>query len=641
MLTYRKKIILPVKFRLVCCQHNSSFSFSFLLTIMKEQTLKTTEQLPMQQSKESGMENSRYTQISKLNSEHGIYLVKDNVSGDVYVQKTLDVFNRDVFERIRSCPVAGIPAVKDLYESDGRLVVIEEFIQGMNCREMLEGSGPMSEDKVRSIALRLCDILAALHSFSPAIIHRDIKPSNVMITPADEVYLIDLDAAKAVVEGQTHDTQLIGTQGYAAPEQYGFGASTVQTDIYGTGRLMQTLLTGNPDMQVNDECSLKQIIEMCTQIDPRDRFRSAAALKAALTQSLELNSYKTVPAGSPQKRRKRKFLLLSIAAALVLVLLPAVLFLSLRSTGNSDNVRNLSADPSQDTSELTDSDASSSADISADDAEPDTTTAVGVYSGDYDEKLVIADNGYAYYYCDTLTYSEPECKWYEQDGKIYIELEKLRCTIYAKVSSGNYSKLTFKSDSSNWNSEKFKKISSDYNSYILSSPPSASSIIEVLENGDMQFSMGDIQFTAPKTFLDYGDDFQTHYQVILIDNDVTSGYIGCCMFYNDVSYFGMDSYDPSDQSEAEAFALQFFDDVETGSPESVTIAGEEAYSFDVTGKMNDNFSELKGCNVSGKLYRISNDETPELISILMIQTPDRGIDDTELFEDILQSAVKL
>ena len=71
------------------------------------------------------------------------------------------------------------------------------------------------------------------------IIHRDIKPSNIMITEQNHVVLLDFNAAKLYTNASTNDTVLLGTKGYAAPEQYGFGSSSPQTDIYAIGVLIK------------------------------------------------------------------------------------------------------------------------------------------------------------------------------------------------------------------------------------------------------------------------------------------------------------------------------------------------------------------------------------------------------------------
>lgn len=81
-------------------------------------------------------------------------------------------------------------------------------------------------------------------SSTPPIVHRDIKPSNIILTEDGRIVLIDLNAARLDDKNRSHDTQLIGTAGFAAPEQYGFAASSPRADLYAAGILMRMLLTG-------------------------------------------------------------------------------------------------------------------------------------------------------------------------------------------------------------------------------------------------------------------------------------------------------------------------------------------------------------------------------------------------------------
>ncbi len=130
----------------------------------------------------------------------------------------------------------------------------------------------------------LCNILEKLHSLNPPLIHRDIKPSNIMITSYDRVVLLDFNAAKYCSSDadRTSDTVLLGTQGYAAPEQYGFKESSPQTDIYSLGIVLREATAA---LAINTH-NYDAIINKCTQMDPRKRYRSVKELKMALMRLL-------------------------------------------------------------------------------------------------------------------------------------------------------------------------------------------------------------------------------------------------------------------------------------------------------------------------------------------------------------------
>ena len=123
-----------------------------------------------------------------------------------------------------------IPAIHSFWEEDGKLVVLEEYIQGKTLDALLSKGMLDEQEKIR-IVLNVCDALSFLHSAKIPIIHRDIKPSNIMLTNDGIVKLIDYDAAKVFHRGKNEDTTLIGTVGRAAPEQFGFAQSDARTDV--------------------------------------------------------------------------------------------------------------------------------------------------------------------------------------------------------------------------------------------------------------------------------------------------------------------------------------------------------------------------------------------------------------------------
>ncbi len=225
---------------------------------------------------------SYYKEIAKLNEEHGIFLVQHIETHKVYVMKKLAHYNSSVYQNIVSLSPAGLPRIYELFEDEECLIVIEEYISGHTLWELLSEQGTFSASEVVSYALELCKILSSLHTCNPPIIHRDIKPSNIMLTPRGEIVLLDLNAAKYVDASQEEDTVLLGTKGYAAPEQYGFGASNAQTDIYALGVTMNVLLTGSVTEKYAKSNELQNIIQKCTQLNPEDRYRSVGELAASL-----------------------------------------------------------------------------------------------------------------------------------------------------------------------------------------------------------------------------------------------------------------------------------------------------------------------------------------------------------------------
>lgn len=216
---------------------------------------------------------SYYKQIAALSDEHCVYLVQHVENKHVYVKKILNVYNLEVFHYLKYHHIKNTPWIYEVVEDENKLIVIEEYISGMTLQEQLDRNGVFPETAVINMIRQLCMILKQLHQSKPPIIHRDIKPSNIIISSDGILKLLDMNAAKRSRDGIGKDTVLIGTVGYAAPEQYGFGMSSVQTDIYAVGILMNMLLSGRFRQEYITEGRLKHIIYRCTRLEPRERYQ--------------------------------------------------------------------------------------------------------------------------------------------------------------------------------------------------------------------------------------------------------------------------------------------------------------------------------------------------------------------------------
>jgi len=221
---------------------------------------------------------SFYEDIKSLNGNEHITLVKNITDGNMYVKKRLKCYDLSIYKVLSEKPVDNMPKICSLFLDNGDLIVIEEYIEGITIEEYLTKKGLFSETKAVEIAKQICETLIKLHKHKPAIIHRDIKPANIIITPNDKIFLIDLNAAKFEKKYENKDTVLIGTVGHAAPEQYGFGSSTPQTDIYGLGVLLNIMLTGYLPSDKLYGKGLKRTIKRCIELNPKDRFTTAEKL---------------------------------------------------------------------------------------------------------------------------------------------------------------------------------------------------------------------------------------------------------------------------------------------------------------------------------------------------------------------------
>lgn len=222
---------------------------------------------------------SFYETIATINDSHKVYLVQHRETGKIYVKKILDVYNTAIYEYLFRHPILGVPGIIDFYEENGVLTLIEEYIPGETLQERMNTSS-FEQGTVNEWIINLCEILERLHLSTPPIIHRDIKPSNIIITQYDKIVLLDFNAAKHYHGERSKDTVLLGTKGYAAPEQYGFGSSLPQTDIYSVGIILKELSDSNPDIGKY----YQKIIHRCTQMNPLDRYQSVTDLKKDLLQ---------------------------------------------------------------------------------------------------------------------------------------------------------------------------------------------------------------------------------------------------------------------------------------------------------------------------------------------------------------------
>ena len=223
---------------------------------------------------------------------------KDGMQGFEVVKQNL-VAETDLLKKLNH---PHLPSIIDVIDCDDTFLIVMDYIEGNPLSKALETSGAQNQDDVIEWAKQLCDVLGYLHSRKPPIIYRDMKPSNVMLKPDGNVMLIDFGTAREFKYSSVADTTCLGTQGYAAPEQFGgHGQTDARTDIYCLGATMYHLVTGHnpatppyemyPIRQWNPMLSsgLEEIILKCTQRNPEDRYQSCAELLYALDHYKDLD----------------------------------------------------------------------------------------------------------------------------------------------------------------------------------------------------------------------------------------------------------------------------------------------------------------------------------------------------------------
>ena len=181
----------------------------------------------------------------------------------------------DVYRELLSTRHPCLPVIYEAVEEDHKVLVIEEYVQGDSVAEMLTET-TFNTKETRQIALDICDALQVLHSHE--IVHRDVKPENILLRENHAV-LVDLDASRIREEEKNQDTSVLGTVGYAAPEQFGISQTDGRADIYALGVTINQMLTGEHPSTKLASGRFGHIVSRCTMVHPKKRYHSVLELK--------------------------------------------------------------------------------------------------------------------------------------------------------------------------------------------------------------------------------------------------------------------------------------------------------------------------------------------------------------------------
>lgn len=194
-----------------------------------------------------------------------------------------------------------LPKFKEILEDENSIYIVMEYIEGSSLDRVLMDSGVQSEEQVLKWVKQLAQVLSYLHSQTPPIIYRDLKPSNIILQPNGNIKLIDLGIAREYKEENSCDTVLLGTNGFAAPEQYGYSQTDCRSDIFSLGMTLYYLLTGSNPIEFGyvyvpvRECNpilsteIERIVNKCTNIDPNNRYQTCDELLVDLDNCSYVN----------------------------------------------------------------------------------------------------------------------------------------------------------------------------------------------------------------------------------------------------------------------------------------------------------------------------------------------------------------
>lgn len=240
----------------------------------------------------------------KESEDSSTFLVKETATGILCVLKwgrnRQAEFLRnemEIMEKMVDRKLSGIPKTYRIFEENGEVYLVREYIEGMSLAQMVLQKGGISEAEICRISRKICQTAEQFQNPDEPMIHRDIKPENIVVTPGGEVVFIDFGTMRSYKKDGSRDTFVVGTRGTAAPEQYGYTQTDQRTDVYAIGQTMLYMVSESYEMNQLSECAvsrrMKKIIEKACSFEPDKRYGDAAQLRRAV-EKCQANNRKKV-----------------------------------------------------------------------------------------------------------------------------------------------------------------------------------------------------------------------------------------------------------------------------------------------------------------------------------------------------------
>lgn len=240
----------------------------------------------------------------KESEDSSTFLVKETATGILCVLKwgrnRQAEFLRnemEIMKKMADRKLSGIPKAYRIFEENGKVYLVREYIEGMSLAQMVLQKGGISEAEICRISRKICQTAEQFQNPDEPMIHRDIKPENIVVTPGDEVVFIDFGTMRSYKKDGSRDTFVVGTRGTAAPEQYGYTQTDQRTDVYAIGQTMLYMVSESYEMNQLSECAvsrrMKKIIEKACSFEPDKRYGDAAQLRRAV-EKCQANNRKKV-----------------------------------------------------------------------------------------------------------------------------------------------------------------------------------------------------------------------------------------------------------------------------------------------------------------------------------------------------------
>ena len=240
----------------------------------------------------------------KESEDSSTFLVKETATGILCVLKwgrnrqTEFLRNEmEIMKKMADRKLSGIPKAYRIFEENGEVYLVREYIEGMSLAQMVLQKGGISEAEICRISRKICQTAEQFQNPNEPMIHRDINPENIVVTPGGEVVFIDFGTMRSYKKDGSRDTFVVGTRGTAAPEQYGYTQTDQRTDVYAIGQTMLYMVSESYEMNQLSECAvsrrMKKIIEKACSFEPDKRYGDAAQLRRAV-EKCQANNRKKV-----------------------------------------------------------------------------------------------------------------------------------------------------------------------------------------------------------------------------------------------------------------------------------------------------------------------------------------------------------
>lgn len=224
-----------------------------------------------------------------------------------------------------------IVKVIDVFEENGTSYIVMPFVEGITLQQFVEQKGKLDYEIAVNYIAQISEAIGYVHEHS--LLHRDITPDNVIITPENNVILIDFGSAREFIHDKTQSHTAILKKGYAPMEQYSaISKKGAYSDIYSLGAVFYFALTGQKPMDATERTMTENMpgpktlqpsipndanrtIMKAMALKPKDRFQNVDELMYELTGRKDWRSPIVV-----EKEKKSKGRIIGIIIALAVII---------------------------------------------------------------------------------------------------------------------------------------------------------------------------------------------------------------------------------------------------------------------------------------------------------------------------------